>query len=227
MRVPITIGAAGVYLLVALAAACSGRSADSGSFRSQSHLATDAAHGVSRDARSASEVDTGAITGATSNAIPCPSARGSPSRKCFAVAHGPFVLTDLEAFAFSWFPTQTQGLQEVVAFPGPSEVTGFPPAFVPRWQTQASEYWGSGWQNQGGEGWNSGIPQLHRDVRAVHGARYLVGDGENLYISVSYRGCWKDDVFERETCSPGSTPDVSATFSGYAAQTARSSDSAR
>ena len=79
--------------------------------------------------------------------------------------------------------------------------------------TQAREYWSSGWPTPASESWNSGLPKVHRDVRAVHGARYLVGAGEDLYISVSYRGCWKDDVFERDACSPGSTPEVSATFS--------------
>lgn len=221
MRLAITARTTAAYLLFGLAGACSGRSAGSSSARSPSHDASEPPRSLPVDARSASELATGAITGATANAVPCPSARGFATRKCFAVAHGPFVLTDLEAFAYTWFPTQTQGLQEVIAFPGPREVAGFPTAFVPRWQTQAREYWSSGWQNPAAESWNSGLPKVHRDVRAVHGARYLVAEGEDLYVSISYRGCWKDEVFERDACSPGSTPEISATFSGYPPQIAR------
>jgi hypothetical protein len=208
-----------MYLAVAVALACSGRNADSASARNRSPAAaTRAAQAAPDDVRSSSDAETGAITGATKNAIPCPSPRGAPNRTCFAVAHGPFVLTDLEVFAYPWFPTQTQGWQEAIAFPGPSGVTTLPAGFAPRWQTRAIEYWSSGWQAQSTESWNSGEPQLHRYARVVHGARYVVGDGEDLYISVSYRGCWKEDTFERETCSPGSTPEVSATFSGYHTQ---------
>jgi hypothetical protein len=191
-----TINSFGMYLVVTVAVACSGRHADS-------------------DARNANDVETGAITGATKNAIPCPAVRSAPNRMCFAIAHGPFVLTDLEVFAYPWFPTQTQGWQEAIAFPGPRGVTALPPAFLPRWQTRAVEYWSSGWQGPSGERWNSGEPQIHRYARVVHGARYAVGDEEDLYISVSYRGCWKEDTFEREACSPGSAPEVSATVSGY------------
>jgi hypothetical protein len=204
----------GLYLVVAVTVACSGRNADS---RNHSPVAMtrDAAQRLPDEARNANDVETGAITGATKNSVPCPSVRSSPNRMCFAVAHGPFVLTDLEVFAYPWFPTQTQGWQEAVAFPGPSGVTALAPAFVPRWQTRAVEYWSSGWQAPSGEKWNSGEPQIHRYARVVHGARYVVGDDEDLYIAVSYRGCWKEDTFEREACSPGSAPEVSATFSGY------------
>ncbi|GEJ56570.1 hypothetical protein [Anaeromyxobacter diazotrophicus] len=206
-----------ISVLMAAAAACSGRTADSASARNRSPVATtrDAAQGLPDDARNANDAETGAITGATQNAIPCSPGRGAPNRTCFAVAHGPFVLTDLEVFAFPWFPTQTQGWQEAIAFPGPSGVTALPPGFMPRWQTRAVEYWSSGWRAPSGEDWNSGEAQVHRYARVVHGARYVVGDEEQLYVSVSYRGCWKGDAFERETCSPGSAPEVSATFSGF------------
>ena len=207
----------GMYLAVAVAVACSGRHTNSESAGNHSPVAAtrDAAQASPDDVRSASVAETGAITGATKNAIPCPSAHGAPNRTCFAVAHGPFVLTDLEVFAYPWFPTQTQGWQEAIAFPGPSGVTALPSGFAPRWQTRAIEYWSSGWQAPSAEHWNSGEAQVHRYARVVHGARYVVGDQEDLYISVSYRGCWKKDTFERETCSPGSAPEVSATFSGY------------
>ena len=220
MRTVSPIHVFGMYLAVAVAVACSGRNADSTSARNQAPVATtrDAAQRFPDDVRNAQDIETGAITGATKNAVPCPSARGAPSRTCFAVAHGPFVLTDLEVFAYPWFPTQTQGWQEAIAFPGPSGVTALPPTFVPRWQTRALEYWSSRWQAQSGENWNSGEPQVQRYARVVHGARYVVGDGEDLYISVSYRGCWKEDQFERQACSPGSAPEVSATFSGYRTQ---------
>jgi hypothetical protein len=228
VRIATTLHAVRVYLLVALAAACSGRKADSAGVRKDPRtvIAPDAAERASRDARDVAdaapqlpspvskEFETGAITGATARAIACP-VHGGANRKCFAVAHGPFVLTDLEAFAYPWFPTQTQGWQQAIAFPGPSGVAELPPAFVPRWHTQATEYWGSGWKNQPAEDWNSGLPQVHRTLRAVHGARYFVGDREDLYVAVSYRGCWNDDAFERDACSPGSAPEISATFSGY------------
>ncbi len=217
MRSASTIHGFGIYLAVAVAVACSGRNADSASARNHSPVGTTrgAAQRLPDDARNANDGETGAITGATNNAIPCPSVRGAPNRMCFAVAHGSFVLTDLEVFAYPWFPTQTQGWQEAIAFPGPSGVTALPPGFAPRWQTRAVEYWSSGWQAPSGEKWNSGEPQIHRYARVVHGARYVVGDEEDLYISVAYRGCWREDTFEREACSPGSAPEVSATFSGY------------
>ncbi len=210
------LGGAATSVLLAVTAACSGRESDSSGVRNKPHLVTrrDAAQEGPRDARNAVEIETGALTGATENAIPCPSWRGLSNRSCFAVAHGPFVLTDLEAFAYTWYPTQTQAFQEVIAFPGPP-LPELPPAFAPRWQTQASEYWGSGWKTPAGDTWNSGLPRIHRDLRAVHGARYFIADGEALYVSVTYRGCWKGEAFERDRCSPGSVPEISATFSGY------------